>query len=104
MDTYKRSCKARYTDAMNREQALTQAAREVLRTLVKDSPYSSKYIAEKVGEVPSTFSSRLTGNRVGYQNLDTSLVVNVLAVLDVTFVDFATQVEQRAQEILRTQR
>lgn len=88
---------------MNREQALTQAAREVLHTLVKDSPYTSKHIAEQVGELPSTFTHRLKGTRAGYQNLDTSLVVNVLTVIGVSFTDYATQVEKRAADLLRSQ-
>lgn len=87
---------------MNRQQALTQAAREVLAALVKDSPYTSKYIAEQVGELPSTFTHRLKGNRPGYQNLDTALVVNVLTVIGVPFEEWARRAQERAEELLRS--
>lgn len=87
---------------MNRQQALTQAAREVLAALVKDSPYTSKYIAEQVGELPSTFTHRMKGNRAGYQNLDTALVVNVLTVIGVPFEEWARQAQERAEELLRS--
>ena len=88
---------------MNRQQALTRAAREVLATLVKDSPYTSKYIAEQVGEHPSTFTHRMKGNRAGYQNLDTALVVNVLTVIGVPFEVWAKQSQERAEELLRSE-
>lgn len=87
----------------NRQQALTRAAREVLAALVKDSPYTSKYIAEQVGELPSTFTHRMKGNRAGYQNLDTALVVNVLAVIGVPLDVWAKQAQERAEEILRAE-
>lgn len=84
---------------MNRQQALSQAAREVLHALVKESPYTSKYIARQVGEEYTTFSKRLRGVRAGYQQLDTALVVNVLTVIGVSFTDYATRVEERAREL-----
>jgi FixJ family two-component response regulator len=89
---------------MQRQEALTQAAREVLHALVKDSPYTSRHIAEQVGELPSTLTHRLKGNRRGYQNLDTSLVVNILTVIGVPFTDYATQVESRAAQLLQESR
>jgi len=77
-----------------------QAARETLRTLVKESPYTAKYIAAQVGEDYTTFSHRLVGKRPGYQQLDTALVVNVLAILDYPIADFFTRVQARAEELM----
>lgn len=75
------------------------AARETLRALVKASPYTTKYIAAQVGEDYTTFIHRLSGKRAGYQQLDTALVVNVLALLDVPIADFFTRVQRRAEEL-----
>ena len=78
-----------------------EAARETLRALVKASPYTTKYIAAQVGEEYTTFIHRLKGQRATYQQLDTALVVNVLALLDVPLSEFFTRVEVRAEELLR---
>ena len=77
-----------------------QAARETLRALVKASPYTTKYVAAQVGEEYTTLIHRLKGERATYQQLDTALVVNILAVLDVPLSDFFTQVERRAEELM----
>lgn len=77
------------------------AARETLRTLVKKSPYTAKYIAAQVGEDYTTFSHRLSGKRADYRLLDTALVVNVLAILDHPIGEFFTQVQARADELMR---
>ena len=87
---------------MNRQQAQLQATRDVLRGLIKSSPYSTKYVAQKVGEEYTTLIHRLKGQRPGYQQLDTALVVNILALLDVDLSVFFTQVEGRAQELQRS--
>lgn len=88
---------------MNRQQAQVQATRAVLYALIKDSPYTFKYVAAQVGERHDTLSTRLRhGDRKGYQILDTALVVNILAVLDVPIADFFTQVQERAEELLHT--
>ena len=79
-----------------------EAARETLRALVKASPYTTKYIAAQVGEEYTTFIHRLKGERKSYQQLDTALVVNVLALLDVPLSDFFRTVEARAEEIQRS--
>jgi hypothetical protein len=79
-----------------------EATRETLRALVKDSPYTVKYVAAQVGEEYTTFIHRLSGQRQSYQQLDTALVVNVLALLDVPLADFFTQVQARAEELQRT--
>jgi hypothetical protein len=90
--------------SMNKQQAQVDAAREVLYQLIKESPYTFKWVAGQVGERNDTLSTRLRhGDRVGYQILDTALVVNILAVLNVPLPDFFTRVEERAEEILRTQ-
>lgn len=86
---------------MNKQQAQMQAARETLRQLVKESPYTAKYIAAQVGEEYTTFIHRLKGEKVGYQLLDTSLVVNVLAIVGVPISEFFTRVEVRAEELLQ---
>lgn len=89
---------------MNRQQAQVQAARAVLYELIKNSPYTFKYVAAQVGERHDTLSTRLRhGDRKGYQILDTALVVNILAVLDVPISEFFTQVERRAEELRSTQ-
>jgi len=80
-----------------------EAARETLRALVKASPYTTKYIAAQVGEEYTTFIHRLRGQRNGYQQLDTALVVNVLALIDVPISEFFIRVEARAEELLRSQ-
>ena len=88
---------------MNKQQAQVQAARAVLYELIKNSPYTFRYVAAQVGERHDTLSTRLRdGNRKGYQILDTALVVNILAVLDVPLGDFFTQVEERSEELLRS--
>ena len=79
-----------------------QATRETLRALVKASPYSAKYVASQVGEEYTTFIHRLKGERKSYQQLDTALVVNVLALLDVPLSDFFNRVEARAEELQRS--
>lgn len=79
-----------------------EAARETLRALVKASPYTTKYIAAQVGEEYTTFLHRLSGKRPSYQQLDTALVVNVLALLDEPLADFFTQVQARAEELQRS--
>lgn len=87
---------------MNKQQAQLQAAREVLYTLIKQSPYTFKWVAEQVGERNDTLSTRLRHpERVGYSALDTALIVNILAVLDVNIVEFYTQVEARATALMR---
>lgn len=88
---------------MNKQQAQVEAAREILRTLVKDSPYTTKYVAQQVGEEYTTFLHRLKGERKTYQQLDTALVVNVLAVLDYPISEFFTRVEARAAELTRSE-
>ena len=88
---------------MNKQQAQVEAAREILRTLVKDSPYTATYVAQQVGEEYTTFLHRLKGERKSYQQLDTALVVNILAVLDFPLSEFFTRVEERAAEILQSQ-
>lgn len=80
------------------------AARDELRALVKASPYTVKQVAALVGEEYTGFSKRLHGTVEGYRQLDTALVLSVLAVLDEPVVEFFTRVEARAQEILRAQR
>jgi hypothetical protein len=101
---YKSLAHLNYADDMNKQQAQVDAAREVLYQLIKESPYTFKWVAAQVGERNDTLSTRLRhGNRRGYQTLDTALVVNILAVLEVPLTDFFTQVERRAEEILRTQ-
>lgn len=87
---------------VNRQEAQMEAARETLRELVKASPYTTKYIASQVGEEYTTFVHRLKGRRATYQQLDTALVVNVLALLDVSLADFFTRVERRAEELRST--
>ncbi|MDR6907516.1 hypothetical protein J2X63_003224 [Agromyces sp. 3263] len=87
---------------MNKQQAQMQATRETLRALVKDSPYTAKYVASQVGEEYTTFVHRLRGERPTYKLLDTAFVVNVLAVLDVPLSVFFTQVEERSEELLRS--
>ena len=83
-DTYKGLARQRYNFGMQKQQAQVEAAREVLYDLIKKSPYTFKYVAAQVGERPDTLSTRLRdGNRKGYQILDTALVVNILAVIDV---------------------
>lgn len=84
---------------MNRQEAQMTAAREVLRALVKASPYTAKYIAQEVGEPYTSFVHRLKGTRQSYRTLDTALVINVLAVVGVSLSDFYTQVEERAEEL-----
>ena len=79
-----------------------QATRELLRALVKASPYTAKYVASQVGEEYTTFVHRLRGERPGYQLLDTAFVVNVLAVVDEPISGFFIQVEDRAEELLRS--
>ena len=74
-----------------------------MRALVKASPYTTKYIAAQVGEEYTTFIHRLRGQRNGYQQLDTALVVNVLALIDVPISEFFIRVEARAEELLRSQ-
>jgi len=101
-ETYKRWSEHRYAYAVNRQQAQLQATREILRALVKASPYTAKYVASQVGEEYTTFVHRLRGERPGYQLLDTAFVVNVLAVLDIPIVDFFTQVQERAEELQRS--
>ena len=100
---YKGLALSRYYFGMQKQQAQVQAAREVLYDLIKKSPYTFKYVAAQVGERPDTLSTRLRdGNRKGYQILDTALVVNILAVIDVPIVDFFTRVAARAEELQRT--
>ena len=90
--------------SMNKQQAQVDAAREVLYQLIKESPYTFKWVAAQVGERNDTLSTRLrNGNRVGYQTLDTALVVNICAVLDVPLTVFFTRVEERAEEMLHAQ-
>jgi hypothetical protein len=90
---------------MNKQQAQVQAARDVLYELIKNSPYTFKYVAAQVGERHDTLSTRLRhGSRRGYQILDTALVVNVLAVLDIAPSEFFKQVEDRAEEMLHPPR
>lgn len=84
---------------MNRQQAQLQATRDVLRGLIKSSPYSTKYVAQQVGEEYTTLIHRLKGQRPGYQQLDTALVVNILALLNIPISVFFTQVEERAREL-----
>ena len=84
---------------MNRQQAQLQATRDVLRRLIKSSPYTTKYVAQQVGEEYTTLIHRLKGERPSYQQLDTALVVNILAVLDVPISLFFMQVEVRAEEL-----
>lgn len=86
---------------VNKQQAQVQAAREVLRALVKASPLPAKYVASQVDEEYTTFMHRLAG-RKSYHLLDTAFVVNVLGVLEIPLTDFFTQVEQRAEELLRS--
>ena len=88
---------------MNRQQAQVQAARTVLYELIKESPYTFKYVATQVGERPDTLSTRLRdGERRGYQILDTALVVNILTILDIPISEFFRQVEVRAEELMRS--
>ena len=88
---------------VNKQNAQVEAAREILRALVKDSPYTAKYVAQQVGEEYTTFMHRLKGERPSYQQLDTALVVNVLAVLDYPLSDFFKRVEARAEELLHSE-
>lgn len=88
---------------MQKQAAQVQAARDVLYLLIKNSPYTFKYVATQVGERHDTLSTRLRdGQRKGYQTLDTALVINILAVLEVTPSDFFKLVEERAEELLRS--
>ena len=87
---------------MNKQQAQVDAARETLRRLVKESPFTAKYVAQQVGEEYTTFMHRLKGERPSYQLLDTAFVVNLLAVINYPLSDFFTQVEVRAEELLRS--
>jgi hypothetical protein len=87
---------------MNKQAAQMQAAREILYTLVQDSGYTFKAVAEHVGELPTTFSKRLKGKQAGYQQLDTALVVNVLGLLGVSFAEFGLRVEARTTELMRS--
>lgn len=88
--------------SMNKQQAQVDAARETLYQLIKDSPYSFKWVATQIGERNDTLSTRLRhGHKPGYQTLDTALVVNILGVLEVPLTDFFTRVEERSEEILR---
>lgn len=88
---------------MNKQQAQLDATREVLYQLIKESPYTFKWVAAQVGERNDTLSTRLRhGHRPGYQALDTALVVNICAVLDVPLVDFFTRVEARSEEMLHS--
>jgi len=88
---------------VNKQEAQIEATRETLRALVKASPYTTKYIAQQVGEEYTSYVHRLKGTRASFHKLDTALVVNTLAVLDVPISEFFTQVERRAEEILRRQ-
>lgn len=87
---------------MNKQEAQMTAAREVLRALVKASPYTVKQVAALVGEEYTGFSKRLSGKVAGYQQLDTALVVNVCALLEVPISDFFKRVEVRAAELQRS--
>ena len=87
---------------MNKQAAQITAAREVLYALVQRSPFTFKYVAEHVGESPTTFSKRLKGKQAGYQQLDTALVVNVLSLLGVSFAEFGLRVESRTTELMRS--
>ena len=88
---------------MNKQQAQVDATREVLYQLIKESPYTFKWVATQVGERNDTLSTRLRhGSRPGYQTLDTALVVNILGVLEVSLPDFFTRVELRSEELLRS--
>jgi hypothetical protein len=88
--------------SMNKQQAQVDATREVLYSLIKESPYTFKWVATQVGERNDTLSTRLRhGNKRGYQTLDTALVVNILGVLEVSLPEFFTRVEDRSEEILR---
>lgn len=87
--------------SMNKQQAQVDATREVLYQLIKESPYTFKWVAAQVGERNDTLSTRLRhGQRRGYQILDTALVVNILGVLEVSLTDFFTRVEERSDQIL----
>lgn len=87
--------------SVNREQqALMRAAREVLRELVRESPYTSTYIADTIGIHKSNLSHWLVGKRQGFQNLDTSLVVSILSIIGVSYSEYARRAEARAAEIL----
>lgn len=88
---------------MNKQQAQLQATRDVLRGLIKSSPYTTKYVAQQVGEEYTTLIHRLKGQRSTYQQLDTALVVNILALIDVPISEFFTQVESRAEDLMRGQ-
>jgi len=88
---------------MQKQAAQVQAARDVLYELIKESPYTFKWVAGQVGERPDTLSTRLrTPERKGYGTLDTALVVNILGVLEVPLTDFFTRVELRAEELQRS--
>jgi hypothetical protein len=87
---------------MNKQQAQVDATREVLYELIKESPYTFKWVAGQIGERNDTLSTRLRDpHRRGYGTLDTALVVNILGVLEVSLPDFFTRVEGRSEEILR---
>jgi len=84
---------------MDKTEAQVRATRETLHALIKASPHTQKWVAQQIGEDPTVLSRRLTGNREDYSNLDTSLVVNLLRVLDVDIVDFYVRVKERATQI-----
>ncbi len=82
-----------------------QAARTVLYELIRDSKpkRTFKEVAQQIGERADTLSTRLKHpERTGYGTLDTAMVVNICAVLDVPLSDFFTQVEARAEELLHS--
>lgn len=81
-----------------------QAARETLYNLIRGSKFSFKHVAAEIGERPDTLSTRLKDpERRGYGTLDTAMVVNICAVLDLPLSDFFKQVEERAEELLRSE-
>lgn len=77
---------------MANESTYTDAPRAALQQLVKESPFKQKAIAEAVGERPDTFSKMLTGDP--RYNLQTTLVVQVLDFIGVSFEDYARLVSK----------
>ena len=103
MNTYNAKPSELYALDVTKQEAQMIATRETLRALIRESPYTLRSVADRVGEEYTTLSKRLHGNVEGYRQLDTAVVVNILAMLDMPIGDFFTRVEERAQEILRNQ-
>jgi hypothetical protein len=81
---------------MTNTQAQLDASRALLRALVKESPYPATYIAEQIGEPYTSLLHRLKGTRATFRGLDTSVVINILAVLEIPVQDFFVQVVELA--------